>query len=47
MLKYNEKLYVFKDATVRKELLKQHYDDILTKHFNIEKTRKFLNRKYY
>ena len=47
MLKYNEKLYVFKNVVIRKELLKQHYNNVLTKYFNIKKTRELLNRKYY
>ena len=47
MLRYNEKLYVFKDAAIREELLKKHHDDVLTKHFDAEKTKELLSRKYY
>ena len=47
MLRYNKKLYVFKDVAIREKLLKQHHDDILTKYFNAEKIRKLLSRKYY
>ena len=46
ILKYNKKLYVFKDATIREELLKQHHDNVLTKHFDAKKTKKLLSRKY-
>ena len=47
MLKYNKKLYVSKDAAVRKDLLKQHYNNILAKKFNTNKIRKLLSCKYY
>ncbi len=47
MLKYNKKLYVSKNAIIREDLLKQHYNNVLTKHFDVKKTRKLFNRKYY
>ena len=47
MLRYNKKLYVSKNVTVRKELLKQYYNDVLTKYFDAKKIRKLLNRKYH
>ena len=47
MLSYNKKLYIFENAAVRKKLLEQHYNNVLTKYFNAKKTRKLLNYKYY
>ncbi len=47
MIKYNRALYVFEDISVRKKLLKHHYDDFLMKHFDVDKISKLLDRKYY
>ena len=47
MLRYDEKLYILKNVIVREKLLKQHYNDILIKHFNINKIKKLLTKKYY
>ena len=47
MLKYDEKLYILKNVTVREKLLKRHYNNVLTKHFNINKIKKLLIKKYY
>ena len=45
--KYENKLYVFNEKSVRVELLKRHHDDVLTNHFNVIKTTKLFDRKYY
>ena len=45
--KYENKLYVFNEKSIRVELLKRHYDDMLTNHFDVIKTTKLLSRKYY
>ncbi len=47
MIKYNESLYVSEDFSVKKELLKHHYNDSLAKHFDADKINKLLNCKYY
>ncbi len=40
-------LYVLEDFSIRKKLLKHHYDDLLTKHFDVDKINKLLDCKYY
>ncbi len=47
MIKYNESLYVSEDLSVREELLKHHHDDLLAKHFDVNKISELLNCKYY
>ena len=47
MLKYDEKLYISKNVTVREELLKRHHNNVLTEHFNINKIKELLAKKYY
>ena len=47
LLKYNDKLYVLKEASVRKELLRRHHDDPLAGLFCVDKTSKLMSRKYY
>ncbi len=47
MIEYNESLYVSKDLSVREELLKHHHDDLLAKHFNVDKISELLDCKYY
>ena len=45
--KYENRLYVFNEKSIRVELLKRHHDDVLTNHFDVIKTTKLFNRKYY
>ena len=45
--KYENKLYVFNEKSIRVELLKRHHDDILTNYFDVIKTTKLFSRKYY
>ena len=45
--KYENKLYVFNEKSIRVKLLKRHHDDVLTDHFDIIKTTKLFSRKYY
>ena len=47
LLKYNDKLYVPKEASVCKELLRRHYDDPLAGHFGVNKTSELMGQKYY
>jgi len=47
MIKYNKALYVLKNIFVEEELLKHHYNNSLTKHFNADKISELLNCKYY
>ena len=45
--KYENRLYVFDEKSIRVKLLKRHHDDMLTNHFDVIKTTKLFNRKYY
>ena len=47
LLRYNGKLYVPEEASVREELLKRHHDDPLAGHFGVDKTLELMGRKYY
>jgi len=47
MIKYNELLYVSEDLSVREKLLKRHHDDLLAKHFDVDKINELLDCKYY
>ena len=40
-------LYVLEETFVREELLRRHYNDLLTKYFDVDKTLKLMTRKYY
>ena len=46
-MKYNDKLYVPKEASVREELLRRHHDDSLAGHFVVDKTSELMSWKYY
>ncbi len=47
MIEYNKLLYVSEDFFVREKLLKRHHDDLLAKHFDVNKINELLNCKYY
>ena len=47
LLFYNKQLYVSEEESVRAELLKLHYNDVLVRHFSVKKTLKLLTQKYY
>ena len=47
MIKYNELLYVLKDLSIREKLLKHHHDNLLARHFDVDKISKLLDCKYY
>ena len=40
-------LYVLEEAFVREELLRRYHNDLLTGHFDVDKTLKLMTRKYY
>jgi hypothetical protein len=46
-LKFRERYYVFKKKFLKIKLLKRHYDDILTNHFDVKKTVELFNKKYH
>ena len=47
LLKYNGKLYMPEEASVRAELLKRYYNDPLSGHFGVGKTFELISRKYF
>ena len=47
LLFHNKQVYVSEEESVRAELLKLYYNDVLVKHFSVERTLKLLTQKYY
>ena len=47
LFKYEDRLYIFKDSTLREELINKCYNDSLAKYFDVTKTYKLFARKYY
>ena len=47
MIEYNESLCVSEDLSVREELLKHLHDDLLARHFDVNKINELLDCKYY
>jgi len=44
---YKSKIYILFDEVIKNELMKLHHDDVLTKHYEIDRTINLLFRKYY
>ena len=47
LLFHNKQVYVLKEELVRAKLLKLHYNDVLVRHFSVERTLELLTQKYY
>ena len=47
LVKRNECLYVFDNAVVKEKLIKKHYDDSLSEHFETQKTLNLIQKKYF
>ena len=47
LLFYKKQIYVLKEESVRAELLKHHYDDVLVRHFKVKRTLELIDCKYY
>ena len=45
--KFKNRFYVFENATIKKKFINKHYDDFLTKHFNVHKIVNLIQRKFY
>ena len=45
LLLFQELIYIL--LTIRKKMIKQHHDDALTEHFEIDKIMKLIFRNYY
>jgi len=47
LLYHKSKIYILFDEVIKNELMKLHYDDVLTKHYKVNRTINLLFRKYY
>ena len=47
LFKYRNRFYIFKNPTLRKELINKYYNDFLANYFDVIKTHKLFARKYY
>ena len=47
LLKYKDCFYIFKNPTLREELINKYYNDFLANYFNVIKTHKLFVRKYH
>ena len=46
-VKRNKCFYILNDAIVRKKFIKKHHDDLLSRHFKIQKILNLIQRKYH
>ncbi len=44
---HKSKIYILSDEAVKNELMKLHHDDVLTKHYKVDRMINLLFRKYY
>ena len=44
---YEKQIYVLKEESVRAELLKHHYNNVLAEHFKVKRTLELIDCKYY
>ncbi len=47
LLCHKNKIYILFNEVIKNELIKLHYDDVLTEHYEVDKTINLLFRKYY
>ena len=47
LLCHKNKIYILSDEAVKNELMKLHHNDVLTKHYKVNRTIDLLFRKYY
>ena len=47
LVRHNERLYILDDEVVREEIVSKNHDDSLIEHFDVEKTLKLIQRKYF
>ena len=47
LLFYEEQLYVLKEKSLKAELLKHYYNNVLAEYFEVERTLKLIDHKYY
>jgi len=47
LLYYKNKIYILSDKVIKNELIKLHHNDVLTEHYEVNKTINLLFKKYY
>ncbi len=47
LLYYKSKIYILFDEVIKNEFMKLHYNDVLIKHYKVNRTINLLFRKYY
>ncbi len=47
LLHHKSKIYILLHKAVKNELMKLHYDDVLAKHYKVNRIINLLFRKYY
>jgi len=47
LLYHKDKIYILFDEVIKNELIKLHHDDVLAKHYEVNRTINLLFRKYY
>ncbi len=47
LLYHKSKIYILFNKVVKNELIKLHYNDVLTEHYKVDKIINLLFRKYY
>ncbi len=47
LLCHKSKIYILSDKAVKNKLMKLHYDDVLTEHYEVDRTINLLFKKYY
>ncbi len=47
LLCHKSKIYILFDEVIKNELMKLHHDDVLAKHYEVDRMINLLFRKYY
>jgi len=47
LLCHKNKIYILFDEVIKNKLIKLHHDDVLAKHYKVNRTINLLFRKYY
>ncbi len=47
LLCHKNKIYILSNKVIKNELIKLHHDDVLTKHYEVNRIIDLLFRKYY
>jgi len=47
LLCHKSKIYILSDKVIKNELMKLHHDNVLAKHYEVDRTINLLFRKYY